>query len=104
MEMSHLYHKPMRIRERMQRDSEDRARGVWALLGMSCFGRRSNNVNGAEIMTDIFGHSNIFATHSLTHSLTHYTSLLTIKTLSGDICVGERWLFTACPAFVRHMR
>ena len=75
----------MRIRERMQRESEGRARGVWALLGMSCFGRRSNNVNEAEIMTDIFGHSNIFATHSLTHS---YTSIEAKKTLSdGTVSV-----------------
>ena len=78
----------------MQRESESRARGVRALLGMSCFGRRSNNVNEAEIMTDIFGHSNIFATHSLTHS----TSIETKKTLSDDICVGARWRYTACSA------
>ena len=26
-----------------------------------------NSVNGAKIMADFYGHSNIFATHSLTH-------------------------------------
>ena len=83
-------------RELKQRVSESRAKRVWALPSVSCFDRRSNNVNGAKIMAETFafgefwrrlshldkfntcqwhsagtkfGHSNIFATLSLSLSL-----------------------------------
>ena len=52
-------------RELKQRVSESRAKRVWALPSVSCFDRRSNNVTGAKIMAETFGHSNIFATLSL---------------------------------------
>jgi hypothetical protein len=62
---------------------------------MSCFGRWSNNVNEAEIMNDIFGHSNIFATHSLTHS--HYTLNIRMeRRLNMGGATGDIYGF-ACP-------
>ena len=55
-------------RELKQRLSESRAKRVWALPSVSCFDRRSNIVNGAKRMAEMFGHSNNFASLSLSLS------------------------------------
>jgi hypothetical protein len=56
-------------REIKQRLSEGKAERVRALPSVSCFDRRSNIVNPAQKEAQTFGHSNIFATLSLSLSL-----------------------------------
>ena len=76
--------------------SRDRVREtqiVWALPSVSCFDRRSNNVNGAKIMTDSLGHSNIFATLSLSLSGANRQSYF-IK--SAPACVNIRLFLGRC--------
>ena len=58
-----------------------------ALPSGSCFDRRSNIVNGEKRMTDSFGHSNNFATLSLSLSLSlRYSPTIayTLLRLVGD--------------------
>ena len=62
-------------REIKQRVSESRAKRVWALPSGSCFDQRSIIVKREQKMTETFGHSNNFATLSLSQALTSNTSI-----------------------------